>query len=79
VEVYGEKGKLSFGIFSFANIILDTGDHKETMSPVQPEHIQMPLITSIVNELKGQGRCPSTGRTAEITSEVMDIIRGVKH
>lgn len=78
VEVYGEKGQLSFGIFSFANIILDTGDHKETMAIVQPEHIQMPLITSIVNELKGQGRCPSTGRTAEITSEVMDLIRGVK-
>lgn len=77
VEVYGEKGKLSFGIFSFKPIILDTGDHKETLPTIQPEHIQLPLITSIVSELNGRGKCPSTGRSAEITSEAMDMIRGV--
>jgi predicted dehydrogenase len=78
VEVYGEKGRLSFGIFSFKPILLDTTDHTETLASIQPEHIQLPLITSIVNELKGRGKCPSTGRSAEITSEVMDIIRGIK-
>jgi predicted dehydrogenase len=77
VEVFGEKGMLSFGIFSFKPIILNTGDHKETIATIQPEHIQLPLITTIVNELNGQGKCPSTGRTAEITSEVMDAIRGI--
>jgi 1,5-anhydro-D-fructose reductase (1,5-anhydro-D-mannitol-forming) len=77
VEVVGEKGKLDFGIFSFKPIILNTGDHKETIATIQPEHIQMPLIRTIVSELNGHGRCPSTGRTAEITSNAMDIIRGV--
>ena len=77
VEVVGEKGKLDFGIFSFKPIMLNTGDHKETIATIQPEHIQMPLIRTIVSELNGHGRCPSTGRTAEITSQVMDIIRGV--
>jgi len=77
VEVVGEKGKLSFGIFSFKPITFDTGDHKETMAIIQPEHIQMPLIRTIVAELNGHGRCPSTGHTAEITSKAMDIIRGV--
>jgi predicted dehydrogenase len=77
VEVTGEKGKLSFGIFSFKPIVLDTGDHKESIPTIQPEHIQMPLIETIVSELNGKGRCPSTGRSAEITSEVMDVIRGI--
>lgn len=77
VEVYGEKGLLSFGIFSFKPITLNTGDHKETMAIIQPEHIQLPLISTIVSELKGQGSCPSTGRTAEVTSAAMDIIRGI--
>ena len=77
VEVVGEKGMLSFGIFSFKPIILNMGDHKETIATIQPEHIQMPLITTIVSELNGHGRCPSTGQTAEITSRVMDNIRGV--
>ncbi len=76
VEVTGEKGKLTFGIFSFKPITLHSGDHKETMAIIQPEHIQMPLIRTIVSELNGHGHCPSTGRTAEIASGVMDIIRG---
>jgi len=77
VEVVGEKGKLDFGIFSFKPIVLNTGDHKESIPTIQPEHIQMPLITTIVSELNGRGRCPSTGLTAEITSRAMDVIRGV--
>jgi len=77
VEIFGEKGLLKFGIFSFKPIILDTGDHKETIATIQPEHIQMPLIRTIVSELNGSGRCPSTGRSAEVTSEAIDIIRGV--
>lgn len=76
VEVYGEKGKLEFSIFSFKPIILNTGDHKETLATIQPEHIQMPLIRTIVSELHGEGRCPSTGKTAAVSSGVMDIIAG---
>jgi predicted dehydrogenase len=77
VEVRGEKGRLDFGIFSFKPIILDTGSQKETIATIQPEHIQMPLIRTIVSELNGQGRCPSTGLTAEVTSRAMDVIRGI--
>jgi predicted dehydrogenase len=76
-EVTGEKGRLSFGIFSFAPIILIRDDRTETITTEQPEHIQMPLIRSIVAQLNGQGRCPSTGRTAEVTSRAMDLIRGI--
>jgi len=76
VEVFGEKGKLEFSIFSFKPIILNTGDHKETIATIQPEHIQMPLIRTIVSELHGEGHCPSTGETAAVTSGVMDIITG---
>ena len=76
VEVYGDKGKLKFSIFSFKSMILNTGDHKETLATIQPEHIQMPLIGTIVSELRGEGHCPSTGNTAAVTSEVMDIIAG---
>ncbi len=39
-----------------------------------PEHIQGPLIETIVAELRGEGRCPSTGASAARTSRVMDRI-----
>ncbi len=76
VEVFAEKGKLKFSIFSFKPITLFTGDHKETLTTIQPEHIQMPHIQSIVSELNGTGSCPATGETSAVTSRVMDIITG---
>ena len=74
VEVVGDKGKMDFSIFSFEPMTLYSGDQKEILGTIQPQHIQMPLIRTIVAELKGEGQCPSTGLTAAVTSGVMDII-----
>ena len=96
VYINCEKGRLSFSIFSFEPIIIETdpsdppfgsdqgarlpggaearGLHRETITTIQPEHIQMPFIKTIVAELTGQGHCPSTGTTAAVTSRVMDEI-----
>lgn len=76
VEVLAEKGSLQFSIFSFKPIILSLGDQKQTLATIQPQHIQMPHIQSIVSELHGRGHCPSTGETAAVTSRAMDIITG---
>ena len=78
VEVFAEKGKLKFSIFSFQPITLLTGDHKETIATIQPEHIQMPHIQSIVAELNGRGNCPATGKTSAVASRAMDMITGRK-
>ena len=76
VEVIGEKGMLKFSIFSFKPITLMQGEQQETIHTIQPEHIQMPFIETIVSELSGTGNCPSTGETAALTSRVMDEILG---
>ena len=76
VEVIGEKGKIEFSIFSFDPINLIQDDHQESIHTLQPEHIQMPFIETIVLELNGKGTCPSTGQTAAVTSRVMDQILG---
>jgi predicted dehydrogenase len=76
VEVVGEKGKLEFSIFEFSPILITLGDHQESFAIVQPDHIQMPFIQSIVSEMNGIGKCPSTGLTAAVTSKAMDIISG---
>ncbi|MFR7603325.1 MAG: hypothetical protein ACLUYV_06155 [Alistipes shahii] len=39
-----------------------------------PEHIQGPLIETIVAELRGEGRCPSTGASAARVSRAADRI-----
>jgi len=77
VEVTGERGKLIFSIFSFDPVRLVTDQGEAAFSPAPPEHIQMPLIRSIVDELNGRGSCPSTGMTGAVTSRVMDQITGI--
>ena len=77
VEVVGEMGKLEFSIFGFSPIHFTLGDHQESFAIVQPEHIQMPFIQSIVSEMNDQGKCPSTGQSAAVTSKAMDIISGL--
>jgi 1,5-anhydro-D-fructose reductase (1,5-anhydro-D-mannitol-forming) len=76
VRVTGEQGGLSFSVFSFEPITLELPGGAETFSIRQPEHIQMPLIGTIVGELQGKASCPSTGTTAAVTSMAMDRICG---
>lgn len=76
VEVIGSTGKIKFSIFSFKPITYIHEDQQESITAVQPEHIQMPFIQTIVSEINGNGTCPSTGQTAAVTSRAMDEILG---
>ena len=74
VVLTGDKGQLSFSVFSFEPISLVVAAKEELISISPPEHIQMPMIQSIVNEINGIGSCPSTGKTGALCSQVMDQI-----
>ncbi|MDF2726198.1 MAG: Gfo/Idh/MocA family oxidoreductase [Paenibacillus sp.] len=71
-EIVGSRGKLTFSTFGSEPIRLTTADGIGEYSLEQPKHIQQPLIQTIVNELRGIGTCPSTGRSALRTAKVMD-------
>jgi predicted dehydrogenase len=74
IRLYGEEGDLHFSTFAHARLVGRSkfGEIKEEIS--LPDHIQQPLITTIVKELRGEGRCPSRGETAARTSKIMDEI-----
>ncbi len=76
MEIIGSEGKITFAAFDKVPVILETakGTQKFDLSP--PVHIQQPFIQTIVEELTGQGECPSTGITAARTAWVMDQIVG---
>lgn len=73
--IYGSKGAVSFPFF---------GDHSVTLTldgkPVErktfdiPKNIQLPLIQTIVDDLRGVAKCPSTGHSALRTNQVMEMI-----
>jgi 1,5-anhydro-D-fructose reductase (1,5-anhydro-D-mannitol-forming) len=71
-EIVGSKGKLVFSTFGHEPIRLETAEGVQTFPFEAPPHIQQPLIQTMVNELRGQGSCASTGDSAMRTSRVMD-------
>lgn len=70
--IVGSKGQLSYN--SFGNpmkIEITTSAGKEIIEVENPIHIQQPLIQTIVDELRGKGKCPSTGVTGARTTYIM--------
>ena len=50
------------------------GDFMEELPVADPDHVHQPLIQTIVDELNGSGKCPSTGESAARTAHVMEAI-----
>jgi predicted dehydrogenase len=77
LELVGTLGTLGLSVFGQEPIELKVGERVEAIATAQPEHVQMPLIESIVGELLGRGgHCPSTGKSAQRASEVIDRVLG---
>lgn len=76
VEIYGNKGKISFSVFGEDDIILENenGVQKEFID--HPKHVQQFHVENLKNHLFDGKEHPSTGKTALHTSWVMDSILG---
>jgi len=71
-EIVGSEGKISFSTYDDQPVVLTTSNGVTEFAIEYPPHIQQPLIQTVVDELLGVGRCPSTGESAARTSWVMD-------
>lgn len=71
-EIVGSEGLLRFSSFETEPVIWATRDRVTEFAIPNPEHVQQPLIQTVVDELLGRGTCPSTGESAARTSWVMD-------
>lgn len=72
VTLAGSDGELRIPMFTDTDLVLVRED--DTMSfPIRnPPHVHQPLVQSIVDELQGHGRCPSTGDSGARASWVLD-------
>jgi predicted dehydrogenase len=74
IEIVGDKGRIAFSTFAFTPVELTTDTGTETFAIDPPQHVQQPLVQTVVDALLGRGECPSTGISAARTSWVMDQI-----
>jgi 1,5-anhydro-D-fructose reductase (1,5-anhydro-D-mannitol-forming) len=72
ITFIGSEGELRTPIFADTDVIVTRGDDRRVFEVRNPPHVHQPLIQTIVDQLHGRGRCPSTGETAARTSWVMD-------
>jgi predicted dehydrogenase len=72
IEIVGDAARLRLSTFGDAPLELSEAHGVTEFSLPNPRHIQQPLIQTIVDNLHGNGRCPSTGVSAARTSYVMD-------
>jgi predicted dehydrogenase len=72
IEILGTDGRLALATFGNDPVRIETADGARDLDLPNPVHIQQPLIQTIVDELSGEGACPSTGASAARTAEVMD-------
>lgn len=73
-EIVGTKGKITFASFSPTPILLTTADGSQEFALADPPHVHQPLIQTIVDEINGDGVCPSTGESGARTTWVIDQI-----
>jgi predicted dehydrogenase len=80
-EIIGSKGRITFSTYPPlsppagrppAPVRIFRGDTIEEMPIVDPPYVHQPLIQSIVDEMNGQGQCPSNGQSALRTARVIE-------
>jgi predicted dehydrogenase len=79
VDVIGSRGTIRFSVTRSVPVRVSTAEGDTEVPIGDPPHVQQPLIQSIVDELNGAGRCPSSGESALRTARVLDaIVRGFR-
>lgn len=74
IEVIGEKGSLSFSVFTYQPIEVITSEGKNSITVPNPPYVQLPLIKSVIEHLQGIGECDSTSVSATAVNWVLDRV-----
>jgi len=73
--IVGSEGKIAFSFFEHQNIYVEKSDGSSQQYNIpHPENIQQPLIQAIVDQLRGKGTSPSTGKTGIRSTMIMEWI-----
>jgi predicted dehydrogenase len=73
IEIIGDKGRIQFACFALDDpVIMARLGVVEEKRFTMPAHVQQPLIQTVVDELLGRDKCPSTGESGARASWVME-------
>lgn len=76
ILIIGSEGALSFSVFNYAPIVVQTSAGTERLEVPNPPYVQYPLIKSVCEHLQGIGVCTCTSVSATPVNWVLDRILG---
>ena len=74
IEVIGDKGSLSFSVFTYEPIVLITSEGKQNITVPNPSYVQLPMIKHVIEHLQGIGHCDCTSISATPVNWVLDRV-----
>lgn len=74
IQIIGDKGSISFSVFTYNPILLHTQDGTETIKVENPQYVQLPLIKNVVEHLQGNAICTCDSISATSVNWVVDRI-----
>ncbi len=76
ITIIGDQGQVTFSVFNYEPIELNTQDGSESISIPNPPLVQYPLIKRVIEHLQGNGICTCTAVSATPVNWVVDQILG---
>ena len=74
IEIIGTEGQVSFSVFDYKPIRLQTSQGDERINVPNPPYVQYPLIKAVIEHLQGLGICTCTSVSATPVNWAMDCI-----
>ena len=74
IELIGDRGQLHFSVFTYEPIVLRNEQGRQEFHVENPEHVQLPLIQSVVEHLQQSSICTADSISATSVNWVMDRI-----
>lgn len=74
IEIIGDAGKIVIPVFTHGKVSVFNKNGLTELDFINPENIQFNLVKQVVEELRGVGKCVSTGVSAARTSWVLEEI-----
>ena len=71
-------GEIRTSVFLDADLVITREGQVYVEQIRNPAHVHQPLIQSIVDELAGRGRCPSTGASGARASRVLEMCEAIR-
>jgi predicted dehydrogenase len=76
IEIIGDSGKIVIPTFTHGKVSVFNKNGLTELEFNNPENIQLNLVKQVVDELRGEGKCVSTGTSAARTSWVLnDVVK----